>query len=59
MRLEDCSLHLDVWRGRLCKELCVGERWEREGSWQCWEAGAGLGPRSRQSGAGCALQSGD
>lgn len=26
---------------------------------ECWEARAGLDPRSRQAGAGCALQSGD
>lgn len=60
MRLEDCSLHPNVWRGRVVQgAMCRGAVGAGRFLAECWEAGAGLDLRSRQSGAGCALQSGD
>lgn len=49
-----------VWRGRNVQgAVCGGVVGAGRFLAECWEARAGLDPRSRQTGAGCALQSGD
>ena len=60
MCLEDCSLHPNMWRGRVVQgAVCGGAMGVGRFLAECWKARAGLDPRSRQTGAGCALQSGD